>query len=724
MAATADVLITSGALPVDLGALRAANPGLITVSISAFGDDGPKASWAASDLVVAASSGELVLNGDADRAPVRIGEPQAFHHAAIEAAAAVAVALWERGRSGRGQHLDVSAQQALIQATQITMLAAAVGSPLSIREAGGIRIGPYRLRFVYPARDGYVSVTFLFGQMIGAFTQRLMSWVHEQGFCSQELAELDYISFFELLFSGRLEPAVLTRATDAVAELTATMTKAELLAVAQSRRLLIVPVTTTADVVDMEQFGVRGYWDELAVEGRAGRPVRAPGPWARATATPLRRLERPPRLGEHDDRVPELIGRRPTPTVDPGGAPGPGGRALEGLKVLDFSWVLAGPMATKLLADHGATVVRIETETRPDVIRAAGPFLDGLGGIEDTALWHSVAAGKQSIQLDVSTSEARAVVLDLVRWADLVMESFTPGVMTAMGFDYETLRQVNPRLVMVSSSLWGQTGPFTKLSGFGNLAAAVTGWYEITGWPDRAPAGPFMAYTDYVSPRFFALAALAAVDHARRTGEGQYVDVSQAEATLQLLSPALLDWEVNGRMAGRHGNDDPDLAPHGVYPAGPPGEDRWLAVVCTDDEQWRRLAAVIGRAELADLTIGERLERRGELDEAVAAWSAGRDPVGAQEELQRAGVAAHQVQHSAECLADPQLAHRGHFLRAPHPVHGHVWVEGAHVRFSRTPGGPAWAGPTLGQHTDQVLRDLLGYDDDRITDLVIAGALR
>jgi crotonobetainyl-CoA:carnitine CoA-transferase CaiB-like acyl-CoA transferase len=720
---SADVVIESGAVPLDIDRLVAQNPLLVAVSISPFGRTGPKAGWLASDLTLAAASGQLALTGDHDRAPVRISEPQVFHHAAADAAVAAVIALLERARSGRGQHVDVSAQQSFMLATQGSMLAAAVRAPEAERMAGGLRVGPYLLRLVYPASDGHVTITYLFGDMIGPYTQRLMSWVHEEGFCSAELRDLDYVSFFELLFTGQLDVSLLTQAADAVAALTATKTKAELFAQARRRRLLIAPVETTKELASFEQFASRGFWDEVPVEtGEAGagpRAARFPGPWAHPTRTPLRHLGPAPSLGEHNRLAPDLLHRRPSaPSAI---EPPPTARALDGLKVLDFTWVVAGPLTTRLLADHGATVVRIESEKRLDPVRAGGPFLAGLSGVEDSAGWHNYAAGKHSLQLDVSHPAATPVVVDLVRWADLVIESFTPGVIPALGFGYDVLRDINPAVVMCSTSLMGQTGPLAKFSGFGNLAAALTGFYEITGWPDRPPAGPFLAYTDYVAPRFAALSALAAVDHARRTGEGQYVDIAQGEAALHLLAPALLQWTINDRVVTRRGNDDPTCVPHGVYPGA--GTDRWVAIACQDDAQWRRLAALIGRDDLAHLTAADRRARRDELDDVIATWTRQHPPDIAQARLQQAGVAAHDVQNSTQCVTDPQLAHRRHFRRVPHPRHGETFVEGPNGAYSRTAPYPAWAGPTVGQHNEAVLRDILGYDDDTIAELVIAGAI-
>ena len=726
LAATADVLIESGAMAVDLAAMRDANPHLITISISAFGSTGPKADWLASDLTLVAACGHLSLNGDSDRAPVRISEPQAFHHAALEAALGAVVALTARQRIGVGQHLDVSAQQSMMQATQVSMLSSVVGASGSERHAGGQRLGPYNIRLVYPAKDGHVAVTYLFGDMIGRFTQKLMRWVWEEGFCSDAIRDLDYVSFFELFRTGALPPSTLDEATGALAALTATRTKSELFAIARERRLLIVPISTAADLLANEHFKARGYWDELSVYSedlKTERRVPVPGPWAHAPASPLRRLSACPRVGEHDGQIPELLTRSVALPSLPAEGQAPG-RALDGLKVLDFTWVIAGPMASRVLADHGATVIRIESEKRIDVIRAAQPFMAGFGGIEDTALWHSIAAGKRSVALDLATEPGRAVARDLARWADVVIESFTPGVMKSMGLDFETLRTDHPNLVMVSSSLMGQTGPLADFAGFGNLAASVTGFTDLTGWPDRAPAGPYTAYTDYVSPRFFALAILAGVEYARRTGTGQHIDLSQSEAAVHLLTPAILDQAVNGRTFSRQGNDDREFVPNGAYPAGEPGADQWIVIACTDDGQWQRLSALVGRPDLAELTGPQRLARRRELDTIIAEWTGGQDREALQILFQSHRIAAHQMQRSAQCVADPQLTHRRHFRRVPHAVHGEVVVEGPHVEYSVTPPGPVRAGPTLGQDTRWALEEVLGYTEAQIVELVVNDVLK
>ena len=398
---------------------------------------------------------------------------------------------------------------------------------------------------------------------------------------------------------------------------------------------------------------------------------------------------------------------------------------LDDVRILDFMWVLAGPSATRVLADHGATVVRVESSRRIDTARTLAPFNDGVPGAERSVLFHNTNAGKLMLTLDPTRPEGRAVVLDLVRWADVVTESFKPGVMRGWRLDYPTLRGVKPDLIMLSTCLMGQTGPWAAFAGYGNLAAAISGFSNLGGWPDRPPAGPFSAYTDYVSPRFVAVAILAALEHRRRTGQGQYIDLAQAEASLHFLGPALLDFDVNERVPERVGNRDPDCVPHGVYPAA--GDDRWVAIVVDGDRAFRALCEAMGRPELADdarfASPAARRRHEAILDGVLADWTRMREAEVIERELQARRVAASAVLDSAGLCADPQLRHRGHFLRIPHDELGATTIEGPRFRLSLTPTRVPDGAPTYGRDSARVLGDLLGYDDGRITDLVRSGAL-
>ena len=245
----------------------------------------------------------------------------------------------------------------------------------------------------------------------------------------------------------------------------------------------------------------------------------------------------------------------------------------------------------------------------------------------------------------------------------------------------------------------------------------------VSGWPDRLPAGPFLAYTDATSPRLTAAMILAALDWRERTGEGVSLDFSQAEGGVHFLAEAMVDQAVNGYGQTRMGNADRWMAPHSVYPCGEAGADQWVAIACETDQQWATLASVIGRADLAGLGAAERLAGQVELDELLAAWTHGRDPLAIQEQLQAAGVPAHQVQNSPEMIADPQLLFRDHFHQVPHEMYGHTWAEQFGFRLSRSDGTPSRPGPMWGEHNYQILSEVLGYDSDKIAELVIAGVL-
>jgi crotonobetainyl-CoA:carnitine CoA-transferase CaiB-like acyl-CoA transferase len=719
LAKGADVLIES-AEPGEMAAmglayddLAAVNPALVHVSITAFGSTGPKANWSATDLTVWASAMSLVISGDADRAPVRVSLPQAFLHAAGDAADGALIALWERARSGRGQHVDISAQASSLQATQSAVLAAPLRSTVPQRMAGGVRVGPLEVQLVWPCADGFVAVTFLFGAAAGPFTRRFMEWMHEEGFCDAETRDIDWIDYGTLLLTGQLPEGHYDDMKALVGRFTSTRTKQELLDEAIRRRLLIAPIMTTEDVVTSPQLAGRDYWDSIDDSEMPVSPVTAPGPIAKLSATPLLTLGRPPRLDEHGDR------HRSAEARVPAGVPAPGPVAddlpLSGVKILDFMWVMAGPAITRVLTDFGATVVRVESATRVETARTITPFLDDIPEPERAGLFYNMNAGKLGLGLNLANPASREVVHDLVRWADVVCESFSPKAMRGWGCGYEDLRAINPSIVMMSTSLMGQTGPWSSFAGFGTLGAAIAGFFNIAGWPDRWPAGPFGAYTDYVSPRLGIAVLMAALDHRRRTGEGQYIDLSQSESSVHFLAPAILDYTVNGHVFERHGNRDVNMAPHGIYPAA--GDDAWVAVTCATDGQWRSLAELVGRRDLASLSLSDRLARTDEVDRLVGRWTAAFSPTDVADRCRAKGVPAHAVQSSAECAADPQLAARGHFVEVEHQTMGPVTVEGPRILLSRTPGRVASGPPALGQHSWEVLSEILGYDEDRIADL-------
>jgi len=712
LARSCDMVVASGS-PTELAILddlRAADPSLVTLAMSPFGMSGPKADWLGTDLTLVASSGQMAVTGDADRPPVRTSLPQAWMHACCEGVVGALVAIVERSGSGLGQQVDVSVQASVLGASLPSTLNPPAGLPTATRSGGGVLLGTLQVRWVYPALDGHVVVSLLFGPMGGPFTRRLIEWMHAEGMATDDTLGRDYVDFALKLQSGAYTLDEFAVIMDEIEAFTVTRTKAELAQVASARSLLIVPVFDLGDVLANPQLEARDYWD--VVDG-----IRHPGPMVKASVTPLKSLAKAPNLGIHVGGPRQVLPS--TQRAAAGG--GEGLRPLSGVKVLDFAWVAAMPLATRVLAHWGATVVRVESEHRPDLLRAALGHRDDIAEQENAITWHAANAGKLGLALNLAKPEATEVVLDLAQWADVVTESFTPGTMAKMGFGYDELSRSNPSLVMLSSCVMGQTGPMAGFAGFGNLAAAVAGFFDLTGWPDRPPAGPYMAYTDFTAPRFSAMAILAALDHRNRTGQGQYLDFSQMEAAAHMLTPALLELQTDGTRLTRCGNLDPNVCPHAVYPAE--GNDRWIAVVCENDEQWKALAHEMRRDDLAGMTSANRVEQRAMIDEVVGGWTRVQDGAGLTSRLQAHGVPAHLVSEAPDAWTDPQLTARGQFAWTDHPIADQVVVDNPPYLLSRSTGGYDWAGPTYGQHAYEVLEGILGYDADKIAELAIAEVL-
>jgi crotonobetainyl-CoA:carnitine CoA-transferase CaiB-like acyl-CoA transferase len=700
--------------------LAARNPALVYVSITPFGPDGPKADYAATDLIVQAASGAMALNGERDRAPLRAGGISAWTYAGIEAAGAALVAHFERVQSGRGQRVDVSALLSTNLAAAFTLLGGQVRNPRGTRSGGGLQLGPLFAPFIWEASDGFVSLTLMFGGPGGAFLRRLLGWMRDEGAIDTEDAERDWRATLGQVLAGQEDRARVDGFFESIAGFLRARSKRELLDAAVARSLLLVPVSTTDDVLKSDQLEARSYWQDIE-HPHLGTTLRYPGPFVSLSRAPIRYRRPAPRIGEHSDEI--LTEPRRTPAAATPTGAGAQAQPLAGLKILDFMWVMAGPHATRVLADYGATVVKVESADPMDLVRVLPPFYDGQAGPENSASFGSLNAGKQSLSLDLRNPEAREIVLDLVRWADVVTESFSPRAMKGLGLDYESLRAVKPDLIMLSTCLFGQTGPLSSMAGYGTMGAAIAGLVQPTGWPDRAPCGPFGPYTDWLAPRLTVPALLAALDWHRRTGQGQYIDQAQAESALHFLTPALLDCAANGRVIDRLANSDPQMAPHAVYPAD--GDDEWLAIAVRDDADWQRLCAVMERPDFGSdprfASLEGRLAHTEELDAGISVWTRARDASETERLLQAAGIPAHAVVHAGRAGAEPQLA--SHFVEATHAIHGRVLVESSRYRLSRSKPSVERAGPSIGQDTDAVLHELLGYDRARIGSLRAAGAL-
>ena len=391
-----------------------------------------------------------------------------------------------------------------------------------------------------------------------------------------------------------------------------------------------------------------------------------------------------------------------------------------GLKVADFTWAAAGPIATKQLSDNGATVVKVESLKHPDSIRLGGPFIDDKPGINRSGFFADFHSSKLGIAVNMGHPDALEIIRPLIEWADIVAESFRPGIMAKWGLDYESLRKINPRIIMLSSSLYGADGPWAKHPGYGAQGQALAGLHNMTGWPDRAPAMPKGAYSDSVSPRYALSALVAALIHRERTGEGQHVELSQIEATTQLLVPELLAYQVTGEQATRSGNRKAGAILHGVYPCL--GEERWIAIeVCQDnEEQWAALCRVLGDASGLEAARKAGPEA---LDKAVAALTATRDPFELMNACRRAGVPAGVANKASDLLEDDVLEARDHFWPLAHEEMGTLKYNGPAYRFEKTPSELRFASPRLGEHTERVMAEILDFDEGEIETFRTKGLL-
>ena len=400
-------------------------------------------------------------------------------------------------------------------------------------------------------------------------------------------------------------------------------------------------------------------------------------------------------------------------------------QALEGVKVVEFAVFAAGPMVGKHLGEHGATVVRVESRTRPDGFRVHyPPYKDNIPGLNRTGSFALFNDSKFGVTLNLKHPRGREVAGRLVAWADVLIENFVPGVMARNGLDYEAAREINPSIIYLSSCNMGQTGPKAGQRGFGSQLTSQSGFTYLTGYADGEPMLLFGPYIDFVAVGFGLIAVTAALDHRRRTGRGQYIDLSQYEAGLQFIAPALLDHELNGRIPTCLGNRSPHAAPHGAYPCL--GEDRWCVIAVHTEDEWRAFCRAAGRPEWTEdarfASLDARKAHEDELDSAIEAWTRGRTPQDVMETLQAAGVPAGVVNRLSDLFADPQLIHRRIWRALPHPELEHFHYEAPPFVLSETPA-ELRRSPLLGEHNARVYREILGLPDEEIERLTADGVI-
>lgn len=696
--------------------LHRLNPSLIMVSITPFGQTGPYAHFKDSDLINMGMGGQMTLCGDRDRAPLRFTAEQSYSLGGMYGAMAALAAHLFREKTGLGQYIDVSIQESVFQPSRSTRIYWDIQRFLEQREGACMARGTLTFRNLWPCRDGVVSWR-IFVANLGKWTAALFNWMNETG----RAAEFSDVPW-EALDMATLSQKDIDRFEVPVQAFFLDHTKEELFQESLKRGFVLFPLSTVRDLYENEQLKARGFWKEVS-HPSAGRKIQHPGPPFLVQGLNFN-LKKSPRVGEHNQ---EILDRDDSPPEEPRKkAPGSafrdknGATPLEGLKILDFSWVIAGPKATKYLANLGATVVRVESEQRIDFLRAYPPFPGGLAGINRSGTFAHLNDGKYGMAININHPKARTVLERLVRWADVVVENFTPGTMEQWKMAYEDLRKINPAIIMFRASMMGQTGPYANQTGLGTMLQAYAGFSNLVGWPDRVPVGSAAPYSDFPAADFIAIGVLAGLDYRRRTGQGLCFDSSQLETSQQMLIPALLDYSANHRVLEALGNRDPESCPHGAYPCR--GEDRWCLISVFNEEEWKALKVVMGNPPWAEnekfSSLRSRKKNEDEIDRLIADWTINHDAEDLIDRLQEAGVPAGMVKNGRDLQEDPQLAHRGHLVRIKHQEMGKVNYDCPPFRFSLTPLRMEMPSPCLGEHTEMVCREFLKMTDEEFFELL------
>ena len=388
-------------------------------------------------------------------------------------------------------------------------------------------------------------------------------------------------------------------------------------------------------------------------------------------------------------------------------APGP----LDGLRVLAFGWVLAGAVPGMILADLGAEVIKVETRQRLDYMRLGRPITGDAPDPEQNPMFHNVNRGKRSITLNTTRPEAAALARQLAAQSDVVIENFSPGVMPRLGLDYDTLSRGNPALIMASITSNGQTGPLRDLRAYAPSIGALSGLDSTVGYAsDGRPLGLKHAYADLCGALHAVVAIAAALRHRRRTGQGQYIDVSMLRATVATMGAGLMEYELTGRTPQPMGNFDPVMAPYGNYPCQ--GDDAWVSIAVRTEAEWQGLADAMQRPPWAAApqfaSRYARLQHRQELDAHLSEWTRQQTPWAVTETLQAHGVAAFPVLNAEQRLFNPHFRERGLYAEIEHPALGAEPIFNLMWQLSRTPPQIQSPAPLLGEHNPDIFANLLG----------------
>ena len=701
------------------------------------------------DLTAMAAGGHIVLNGHPEDPPVWPAGNLSHKQGSIAMAEAAMALIVQRRRGGGVGRITVGMQEAVT----FTTLQTASGNWWTWHGISPSRHIPIGSGVTFQARDGH----WLSFTIHPPHWYRFVNWVDDV--LGLEAGELRGDQWDDEFWREQHQAEIVPW----IDRLCQALTVTELHDTGQELGLLVLPINTVEEVAADPHLMARGYYQsvdhpQLGTSLILPRsPIRTRGEQPQAKRAPM--------LGEHTDDIlndlnplsprtaegdaqstttlpasreemPEAEGPRSTNLYSR--TPPPARRPLDGVRVLDFTWAIAGSLGTRLLADLGAEVLKIESESRIDPIRYRGVQPPDHFSINTNGTFNDCAGGKKSVTLNLKTEAGIEAVRELAKQADLVTSNYTPYRLDRWGIGYDDLRRIKPDIIVCNVAVMGIEGPRAEWRSYGNGIVAMCGLAHRSGFPGKAPIGLGTLHTDFTVPYYLATSVMAALDHREHSGEGRYLEIAQYETAVQLLDTELIEALNGGGERPRMGNRSPFMSPHGVFPAAggkshvtggtsdDSGDDRWIAIACRDDADWRNLCRVMGRADLAARAELERLAGRqaneDELEAAISEWTRAQDEWTSYRLLINAGVPASPVERLGDFFEGPDRAMRENYHPAASP-------EGPTFQIQQEPilwDGerlPALRAPIWGEHTEEVLKGLLSYSDDDMTRLAAAGTL-
>lgn len=688
--------------------LREWNPGVILTTISGFGSFGPDSGYASSHLIACAVGGWAQLCGVPDREPLQVGGTIAETLTGAFAAASTLLAALGRTAHGGGEHIDVSAQEAVLTGAQMpTLLYEYLDIVPQRYSSVGSGAGA---AYILPTSKGYIGLNALTG--------------------AQWTMLCDFLGLSDIPDNPRFEGISWTRPDERLEEIRAAFqaalqdrTAEDLFHEAQTWRIPFGLVPDLQELYEFPPLRERGFFVEL--EHPVAGSVEVPGIPFKSTATQPGPY-RPPLLGEHTD---EVFSELDEPN-DPPKAVSQNGESnsspLDGLRILDLSMFFAGPVAAQIAADAGAEVIKVESVQRIDGWRGSASMWDGhVLPWESSPYFNWVNRSKRGITLNLTDPRGADILKELVQKSDVLIENYTPRVMQKFGLSYATLRELNPRLIMLSLSGFGADVAWRDYVAFGMSTEQMSGIAHLTGYEDDAPLFTGMTGGDIFAGVMGANALFAALHHRNLTGQGQHIDLSQLEACNLYIGEAMTAWSLAEIDPGRTGNAHPAYAPQGIYPCK---QEKWIAICCKTDAQWLALAAIIDRPEwlAADSVFTQaktRSSNRDEIDRTIGAWTRSQDHLELMHRLQKSGIPAGAVMAGPDLLADSHLQARGSFIAQDRPGVGVKHYPNQPYRFRFAEPVPNLRAPLLGEHTAEILTELVGLSPDEITELTTADVI-